>query len=600
MAKSLDKDKNPSHNSAKTSKQSRDAILKYSLYLSFVALLILLSITLISGEDDFFWHLASGKYIVENMKVPSTDVFSHVTYGQQWIPFEWGWDVMTFLIFNSLGYPGIYIFKIILILLIFLVYSRILDRLKLGDSLKITFLLILCWGMLFRFSIRPHLISYLFYVLILYIIISYKYFDRQNYKRLYYLPIIFLIWANLHIGVIIGAFIFTLFVISEVVIYLLPGRFSGQGIAALNKKEMSRLFIMYVVCLAVMLINPNGILTYLYAYSLTSSKLIYELGEYKSPFDSIFNSSLAMTTYKIMLGCGIFALIYSLKKKDLFAFLLFAFFAIYSLRGARFAIDYNIIASFPIFMGILYLIRQSKRKGFKDFVTAHYGFKLILMVVMLFMIVNIPNDFLFNGIFRYYRRWGVGIDREFFSQPMFDFAKSIKLNEIGERPFNNYTCGGLFLWNFPGSKNFIDSRYVNDQVYSEYGIINSMKAGFVDRINKYGIDYVIYEVAEMRDNPRSLGTSVVAYLSQKSDEWKLIYWDDISFIFVKNIPKFEQIISKYEYKYVTPINYFFKKQQLDKAYLENKERFIYEVKRKLKEEPNGDIIRTFTIAYGVK
>lgn len=600
MTKASLKDTNSTRISEESNSPVENSVFKYGLYLLFVLLLIFLSITKISGEDDFFWHLASGKYIVENKTVPSTDVFGYVTYGQEWIPFEWGWDVITFLIFSLSGYVGIYTFKVIIILLTFFIYSRILSKLKLSDSLKIIFLLILCWGMLFRFSIRPHLISYLFYVLILYVIASYKYFDRKNYQILFYLPVIFLFWANLHLGAVTGIFMFSLFVVSEIIIYLFPKNLSTPEIPPLNKTELLRLLSVYIISLAVLLVNPNHINTYIYAFSLTKSKLIYDLGEFKSPFDSNYNSSLAMITYKILLGSGIIALYYSFMKKDLYAFLMVIFFALYSFKAARFTTDYNIAASVFIFTGIIYLLGKIESIKFRKFINANYGLKLVLILIMLFQIFSIPNDRLFNSFFHYYRKWGIGIDRNFFSQEMFDFAKNIKLNETGNHPFNQYTCGGLFIWSFPQNKNFIDSRFINDEIYSEYSNIHYMRTGFIDKLKKYDIDYFMYVVPSMLDNPRSLSSIVIAFLSQKNDEWKLIYWDDVSFIFVKNVPKFESIISRYEYKYVTPYNYIFQKKLIDKAYMENKATVVNEIKRKLAEEPNGDIINTFASVYKIK
>ena len=180
----------------------------YFLYLLLALLLIFLNISRIGGEDDFFWHLASGRYIIETKSVPSTDVFGYVTYGQEWIPFEWGWDVITYLIFNFWGFAGIYIFKILIVIASFFFISKLLDRFTDAVSLKLFFLMLFSWVMSFRFSLRPHLISLFFISLLIFILISYKYTGRGEYKKLYYLPLIFLIWGNLHLGVIAGVNLF--------------------------------------------------------------------------------------------------------------------------------------------------------------------------------------------------------------------------------------------------------------------------------------------------------------------------------------------------------------------------------------------------------
>ena len=572
----------------------------YALYVLFFILLVFFTITKMGGEDDFYWHLESGKYIVENKTIPTTDTFGYVTYGQHWIPFEWGWDVLTYSIYNSTGFEGIYVFRALIILLTFLIFIKVLDKFKINFSLKLIFLIIYCWGALFRFNIRPHLISYLFYVIVIYIITSYKYSDRKNYRILYFLPAVFCVWANFHMGVLAGIFLFGIFLHSEVLIYFFPRRFSSNEIPPLKKNELLRLIVIFLITAAAMLVNPNHINTFIYVYSYTGLKLIYEIGEWQSPFSSGFSSSPAMITYKILLVLGVIAVYYSIKKKDLFAFLVFAGLAAYSVRAARFTTDYNLIVSLYIFLGIRLLIDKMKSTRLRDFIYNSYIFKAVLAAVIIFQIISVQNDKLFNDYLKYYKKWGVGGDKYFIPQAMFDFAKSVKLNETGKHVFNSYTCGGLFIFTFPGSRNFIDSRYLNDEIYSEYDIIQNIKPGYADKLKKYDIDYFMLSVPNMVGDPQGLSGTIAGYLSVRNNEWKLIYWDDASLIFVKNDPKFEQLISKYEYKYISPYNYIYYKNKIDKAFTEDKETVIKELKRNMSEEPQGEIIGVITKSYPQK
>ena len=91
----------------------------YGLFILFSIFIILLTTFKITGDDDVFWHLATGRYIVENHHVPSADIFGYVTNGQQWMPFEWGWDVLTYGIYNLGGYTALSVFRTLIFLLIF-------------------------------------------------------------------------------------------------------------------------------------------------------------------------------------------------------------------------------------------------------------------------------------------------------------------------------------------------------------------------------------------------------------------------------------------------------------------------------------------------
>ncbi len=93
--------------------------------------------------------------------------------------------------------------------------------------------------------------------------------------------------------------------------------------------------------------------------------------------------------------------------------------------------------------------------------------------------------------------------------------------------------------------------------------------------------------------------SVISYFC-KSPDWKLLFWDDKSFLWVRNIPKFKELIDKYSYDYFTPYNYIFQKQALDKGIAENISKVKAEVYRKKTEDPNGIILGSFLNSTGNK
>jgi len=80
-----------------------------------------------------------------------------------------------------------------------------------------------------------------------------------------------------------------------------------------------------------------------------------------------------------------------------------------------------------------------------------------------------------------------------------------------------------------------------------------------------------------------------AYLA-KNPEWKLIYWDDKSFLYVRNETKFYDLISKYEYKYLTPSNCLFHKNIIVSALKTDSKKVMNEINRRLSEDKNGVII----------
>lgn len=571
----------------------------YALFIIFGIFLVLLTTFKITGDDDVFWHLATGKYIVETGHVPSQDIFGYVTEGQEWMPFEWGWDILTYGIYNLGGYTALSIFRTAIFLLIFFIYFLIYKKFKVSPTISFLILTILAFGTMDRLTPRPHIISLLFFVLLLYIIIQYRYFNRNNYKILFFIPVIILFWANMHMGIIAGMFLLSIWFISEIIIYFKPQTFSSKEIPALTKPELTRLALIFAACILLMLVNPNFYQTYIYAYSHTKMKLLETINEWRSPFGDGNDGGFVGNIYKLFLFGGVIILYYAVKKKDLFAALVYIGFAIYSVRAVRFTVDYNIIVSVFFTIALSFIIEHLRSKGIKNLFTLSPIPKIIISVFLLYCIFNLPNNKLYLETLQYYRVSGFGINSDFIPTQMFDFMRQNKIPETGERVFNHFGTGGFLIWNFPGEKNFIDSRNLNDSIFTEYNTVMAKRPGFEQKIKNYDFDYAMYLAPDLVRAPQEMEQTAISYFS-KSPDWRLVFWDDKSFLWVKNDPKFSNISEQYTYKYVTPYNFAYNKGVIEKGIREDKETVKKEIQRKLAEEPNGMVINSFIQTYGNK
>ena len=162
----------------------------------------------------------------------------------------------------------------------------------------------------------------------------------------------------------------------------------------------------------------------------------------------------------------------------------------------------------------------------------------------------------------------------------------MKENNISGNTYNQFGTGGYLVWNFPGQKNFIDSRNLNDRLFNEYQAIMFMKPGFEKKLEQYGIDYVIYLDPDLIRRTNDLQSIIVSYLN-KSPDWRLVFWDDKSMLFLKNVQKFADVINKYEYKVINPYTAIFYKQEFDNNIKSNPQAVKDELNRKRESEPNG-------------
>jgi hypothetical protein len=204
------------------------------------------------------------------------------------------------------------------------------------------------------------------------------------------------------------------------------------------------------------------------------------------------------------------------------------------------------------------------------------------------LILSIPNNSLYS-LLGYPRKFGIGFDAENFPVKMYKFMKDNDVQNTGSRPFNTYETGGFFIWNFPEKKNFIGGRTIFHKVWDDYTSIINLQQGFESKIDSLNFDYFIWMVplVNYAQSPHLMGVGILSYLFTKTENWRLVYWDDKSFLFVKNYPIFDQLVLKYEYKYITPFNFYFRKSAIERGFSEEKETVLRELKRKQREDPLG-------------
>lgn len=567
----------------------------YGLLAVFSIFLILFSTFKITGDDDVFWHLATGRYILQTGHVPSIDIFGFLTQGQVWMPFEWGWDVLTYSIFSFSGYVGISILRTILLLAVFYIFYYLLTRFKVSNTFSVFSLIVLAFGIIDRLTPRPHLMSYLFFALLLLIICQYRYFNRGNKKVLYFIPLIFLLWANMHMGIIAGGFLLVLYFASEALSTFYPA--NNSTIKALSKNELLHLFVVLVLSALMMLANPNFLQTYIYAYDHTKMKMLETVNEWMSPFSSRYQDGFVSYIYKILLFIGVLNIFYAIKKKDWFPALLYIGFAIYSVRAMRFTVDFVLLTFVFIVVSVYYSLNLLKSISIKEFLFQKPALKIGIGLFLLFLIFNIPSNKLYLQYLTYYRITGFGINSDFIPTSLFDFIKANDIQNKGEKVFNHFGTGGFFVWNFEGKQNFIDSRNLNDDIFNKYQQILGKRQGFEQKLDEYGIDYVIYLAPDLVRDPKEMENTCISYFS-KSPNWKLVFWDDKSFLWVRNVQKFKEVIDNFEFKYLTPYNYAYNKPVLEKGINDDMPTLKKEIDRKLADDSNGVVISSVLKIYG--
>src|SRR6266850_7947048 len=84
-----------------------------ALLLTLTAYAVYASSTTITCAD-MWWHLATGRYIVEHLEIPRTDIFSYTAAGSTWHNQEWLAQVIFYALFSSFGPTGLALFAVLL------------------------------------------------------------------------------------------------------------------------------------------------------------------------------------------------------------------------------------------------------------------------------------------------------------------------------------------------------------------------------------------------------------------------------------------------------------------------------------------------------
>lgn len=575
----------PKSAKTKSALPAENAYLTWGMFLVFLLCVFSVSTHKLE-DDDVFWHLSTGKFITENGFIPDKDVFGLATQDAEWIPFEWGSDLIFYNLYKVTGLNGIFIFTSILYCIFFLILFRLLKKFRVNPVITTIHFFFLLIAFFDRLSPRPHLFTYLSLAVLFYLLFTYKYINREKYlKRLYFLPVLFLFWGNLHLGVITGLLLFLIFVVSETVTFFYPKKFGNKDTGVISKTHLKKLVMIFIASTGVLLINPHGIRTYTYAYNHSKMKMLEQIAEWLSPFNGQIESTFVLTIYKALLFAGIIVLLYSYKKRDLTFFLICSVFAVYSLQAIRFIVDYEIVIVPLLAVSLNYYLldKQSSKltvnlnKIFKGNVT-----KVSLIVVLLYLSIQFQTDSFYITL-QYNREAGLGVSNRYFPQGLYNFMIE---NKIKGTPYNNFDTGGYYKWLFPDQKIFIDSRNINDEIFNEYYSILKMQPGFQNKLDKYGIDLVIFFEPKLSRYPNIMKQQVTEFLINNKD-WALIYWDDLSMLFAKRVQKNEDLITRYDYKVFNPYTAVFKQKQFEADLLNYPIALENEMKRKSAEEPQG-------------
>jgi len=472
-----------------------------STELTILPLIFLLCILYIHpvGDTDVFWHLNTGGYIVKNLEIPDKDPFSFTTYegirdeevpriryilGGYWLS-----QAIMYLSWRLAGYYGLIILRVLILLGILMVVSSYLIRRDAHPLLIISITLLLGIHLARYSTDRPQLFSFLFTALYLHEVEAMMEGRRRPCLTL---PLINLLWANMHASALMGMFIGGIYLVDA----LRRWRLRESGIIILG------------ICTA--LINPNTyhVLPMMMENMVSHPLHLQHNTEYMTPLEMLRETGGFHAEYWLLLFCGMRTLF----RKEISASrrLLLIFLIALSLTAIRYAPFYVIAISMsaPIDHG-------------KDRLLKNASFRISLLVFSLSILVItafIHRDELV--------RFGV---KDIYPEGAVEFmTRNIPEND-GQRLLNYFEWGGYIPWK-TGRKVFIDGRVLRFKVWDDYfRVVYQTVPEWGDILRAYRIGVILLPLVRPEDG-RPL--NLVLLLTGHPD-WKPVYADRRSVIFVR-------------------------------------------------------------------
>jgi hypothetical protein len=430
---------------------------------------------------DMGWHLATGRYVVQHHAIPSTDVLSYTSAGAEWIypPFA---GVLLYGIFSAWGYAGLSWFCALASVAIVGCLLRNPSRKESGVAAALAILSVHILSL--RAFPRADLFTILFFGIFLAQLWSFHWSSSvvpgnateppRGHTRLWVLPLLMLLWVNLHPGFIAGlALLFAYLLIEALELFFLERR---RVVLERLKQAWPSLAAIVVATL----FNPYGLRIFKASLSLlglprsnapSAAPYIVELYGVRLTFASLAQALVwrdAHTSSYLWLALvAVVVITLALWLRKFGAALLMAAALYFSIQHLRFQALFAcvvVVVGSTIFAEAL----QDRKQGNANFTAKRYSVLCLLPVIALCLltclrIVDLASNRTYH-MFLVEQMFGTGESWWFPERA----AAFIRRGHLPGNVFQLYNLGGFTAWRLgPTYGDFIDGRGVSPAVWAE-------------------------------------------------------------------------------------------------------------------------------------
>ena len=464
-------------------------------------------------DTDTWWHLRVGEYQVQNRTVVGEDLFSHTRLGTPWTNHSWGSQVVMYLVYRisgGQGEPGDS-GNIGLALLtaalatggMVLIYAA-----SYGSPYVRAFAIVLGAAAAAVFwSPRPQMFTFFFSALVYYLLMRFKW--QHDARALWWIPLVVLIWGNLHAG-FATTFILMLGVLAGEVVGHVFGPAAEQVIPW---RGLGKLVIVIGLSVIALVINPFGFEMLKVPFATVNIGVLQDfIQEWASPN---FHERQTWPFIALLIGALGFAGL-SKERLDWTDLALVSGTGFMALLAGRNIALFAVVAT-PV------LIRHADAflndRGWRVRVTSRTTPGRARLNWVLLMLV------LLGGLAKVWYAVNPEFVREAQAEALpVAAAEFINETQPAGKMFNSYNWGGYLMFAAPDHPVFVDGRtdLYGDELLRDYLRIAFLQGDWQAYLDTYDIGWVVIEA----------GGGLASALRQTAG-WQLVYEDDLAVIFVR-------------------------------------------------------------------
>ena len=464
-------------------------------------------------DTDTLWHLRAGEWQVEHRALLRVDLFSHTRYGEPWVNHSWLSQVALYGAYAALGDLGLALYTAILATVGMAFVYRMLD----ANAMVRAFVTVLAAAAAAVFwSARPQMMSFVLSAAVLSLLWQWR---GGAARRLWLIPPLMTLWANLHGGFAIGFILMVLALAGELARWLFDGVLRGETAPDSPKtglRPAGHLAAVGLVSAAAVSLNPYGPRLLFYPFRTVGIGALQDfIQEWASPD---FHQAQTWPFIWLLLGTLAVAGLSS-RRLDWREALMVGGTAYGALLAAR-----NIATFAAVAAPVLALHLQDWLDGLGLRLSLDRRPRGLLLAANWAIVVLAAAGAVAKSM--------AALDADLIGQAR---RESLPVDAVSHMQsagapgplFNSYNWGGYLIWAARDYPVYVDGRtdLYDDELLAVYLETAFAQPGWEANLDAAGINTVLVETS-----------SPLARVLGLSAGWTLIYEDDLASLFVRDVP----------------------------------------------------------------